>query len=104
MTIIKSRKLKLFGNVTKSLTMHDGRLLKMVTFGWQSVADQEEDLKEYLKMGGLHHGLVPDGSVCGDGDGKGHKFMEGVHDQPRRPISYGMQKKILLLDVKCNYY
>ena len=30
MTIIKSRKLKLFGCVTR---MHDGRLLKMVTFG-----------------------------------------------------------------------
>ena len=29
MTIIKSRKLKLFGHVTR---MHDGRLLKMVTF------------------------------------------------------------------------
>ena len=30
MTIIKSRKLKLFGHVT---SMHDGRLLKIVTFG-----------------------------------------------------------------------
>ena len=34
MTIIKSRKLKLFGHVTR---MHDGRLLKMVTFGMVEV-------------------------------------------------------------------
>jgi len=67
METIKSRKLEVFGHVTR---INDNRLLKMATGRIVQVADQEED----------RHRLVSAGPVCDDDNGYGRKHMEAVHD------------------------
>ena len=47
-------------------------------------------------MGVQHHGLVSDGSVCGDGNGTGQKVMERVHDYPRRLTAWIKKRRMFL--------
>ena len=84
MTIIRSRKLKLCRQ------MHDGRLLKIVTFGMVKSPRPRgrpprrwvNDITDWWQM-----------DLCSDRDGTGQKLMERVHDYPRWPTGNGIKKR-----------